>query len=228
MLLRGIHIGNDDNDLLVFITLGPMAFLCFLFCIPECMMDDGSTSAIFWKQEAPVAAAEGNFDFQEIASFLPVSLFFFSANRQKENLSKRKKKEKKRIFLSHHAITADSASTARRKVHFAARQCLTHEFLHEFLPILFCTPTSPIFLARCTTGVYIYLSKLSVYFRDLESISALCTLFPGQQNIDFFEISKFLFPRIIQDRSVTPPCGYHVAIHQYFSPTKFPPLFVDF
>lgn len=68
-----------------------------------------------------MAAAEGNFDFQEIASFLPVSLFFFSANRQKENLSKRKKKEKKRIFLSHHAITADSASTARRKVHFAAR-----------------------------------------------------------------------------------------------------------
>jgi len=32
-----------------------------------------------------VAAAEGNFDFQEIASFLPVPLFFFSANRQKEN-----------------------------------------------------------------------------------------------------------------------------------------------
>lgn len=32
-----------------------------------------------------MAAAEGNFDFQEIASFLPVPLFFFSANRQKEN-----------------------------------------------------------------------------------------------------------------------------------------------
>jgi len=32
-----------------------------------------------------VAAAEGNFDFQEIASFLPVPLFFFFANRQKEN-----------------------------------------------------------------------------------------------------------------------------------------------
>lgn len=144
------------------ITLGPMAFLCFLFCIPECMMDDGSTSAIFWKQEAPVAAAEGNFDFQEIASFLPVSLFFFSANRQKENLSKRKKKEKKRIFLSHHAITADSASTARRKVHFAARQCLTHEFLHEFPPIpfflffFFFVYRLPIFPR--TTGVYIYLS----------------------------------------------------------------------
>lgn len=143
------------------ITLGPMAFLCFLFCIPECMMDDGSTSAIFWKQEAPVAAAEGNFDFQEIASFLPVSLFFFSANRQKENLSKRKKKEKKRIFLSHHAITADSASTARRKVHFAARQCLTHEFLHEFplIPFFlffFFVYRLPIFPR--TTGVYIYLS----------------------------------------------------------------------
>lgn len=176
---EGIHIGNDDNDLLVFITLGPMAFLCFLFCIPECMMDDGSTSAIFWKQEAPVAAAEGNFDFQEIASFLPVSLFFFSANRQKENLSKRKKKEKKRIFLSHHAITADSASTARRKVHFAARQCLTHEFLHES-PILFCIPSNlprPMHDRR----IYIYISKLSVYFRGKNRSRALCTLWPRQQ-----------------------------------------------
>lgn len=32
-----------------------------------------------------MAAAEGNFDFQEIASFLPVPLFFFSANQQKVN-----------------------------------------------------------------------------------------------------------------------------------------------
>lgn len=53
----------------------------FLFCITECMMDDGSASAIFWKQEAPVAAAEGNFDFQEIASFLPTNILRSSSRK---------------------------------------------------------------------------------------------------------------------------------------------------
>lgn len=48
-----------------------------------------------------MAAAEGNFDFQEIASFLPVPLFFFSANQQKVNFPSmkremRKKKEKRK------------------------------------------------------------------------------------------------------------------------------------
>lgn len=81
-----------------------------------------------------MAAAEGNFDFQEIASFLPVPLFYFSANQQteyfpsmnRETITKQKKKEKEKnhrsaTFPSNHAITADSASTARRKAHFAAR-----------------------------------------------------------------------------------------------------------
>lgn len=51
-----------------------------------------------------MAAAEGNFDFQEIASFLPVPLFFFSANQQKVNfpsmkreMRKKKKREKKKM-----------------------------------------------------------------------------------------------------------------------------------
>lgn len=181
-------------------------------------MDDGSTSAIFWKQEAPVAAAEGNFDFQEIASFLPVSLFFFSANRQKENLSKRKKKEKKRIFLSHHAITADSASTARRKVHFAARQCLTHEFLHES-PILFLYTVQSSSPDARPPYIYIYQNcpcisagKIDLEHFVLSGLDSSRTVV--QQN--FLEISKFSTGNQVIDR-----LRLHITIHQYFSPTKF-------
>lgn len=43
-----------------------------------------------------MAAAEGNFDFQEIASFLPVPLFFFSANQEKAPDEKKKKRKEKK------------------------------------------------------------------------------------------------------------------------------------
>lgn len=46
-----------------------------------------------------MAAAEGNFDFQEIASFLPVPLFFFSANQQKENFPPDEKRDENRMNM---------------------------------------------------------------------------------------------------------------------------------